>query len=89
MSEIWLETKSFKFNSISEIRLLTNDMFEFEFFLVLLFKFLPVFFEQFLVTIVLLIPKQLLEISFIQISSLRLVHCMMLLLLGRIIFVAV
>ena len=81
--------KDLKFNSISEVRLLTNDMFEFEFFLMLLFKLLPVFFEHFLVTVVLLIPEQFLEISFIQISSLRLVHCMMLLLLGSIIFVIV
>ena len=62
-------------------------MFKFEIFLMLLFKFLPVFFEHFLVTVVLLIPEQLLEISFIQISSLRLVHCMMMLLLRRIIFI--
>ena len=64
-------------------------MFEFEFFLMLLFKLLPVFFEHFLVTVILLIPEQFLEISFIQIPSLRLVHCMMLLLLGSIIFVIV
>ena len=78
-----------KLNSISRVRFLTNDMFEFEFFLMLFFKFLPVFFEHFLVTVVLLIPEQFLEISLIQISSLWLVHCMMLLILGRIIFVTV
>ena len=65
-------------------------MFEFEFFLMQFFKFLPVFFEVFLVSVILLIPEQFLEISLIQISSLWLIHRMMvmvLLLLGRIIII--
>ena len=64
-------------------------MLKLKLFVMELFKFLPVFLEEFLIAIILFIPEQLLEISFIQISSLRLVHCMMLLLLGSIIFVIV
>ena len=40
-------------------------MLEFELFLMDLVKFLPVFLQSFLVTIVLLISEQLLEISFV------------------------